>query len=415
MNLATHYRCDDCHATFPLKNPALLCEACGGLLEIEYDLGPAKPQDILDSAASRRHLGLWRWSDLLPLPEHAEPLHLGEGDTPLMRTRRLGRHIGLPGLLVKNDTLMPTGSFKDRGFSVAVGFARALGVTQAFTYSSGNAGASFAAYAARAGIEATVLVEDVANESKIAAISLSGARVLRLRYRSSLEIFAGVSALSEAGFYCFVNFINPVRHEGMKTYAYEICEALGWRAPDVMVHPVGTGGGLYGAWKGFRELKRLGLIDRLPKMVGVQPAASAPLVRAFAEGKTVAGRHGDANKTVAQSIAGDAPIQGGSRVLRAVYDSGGRVVAVDDNDLFEAMRLLGEEGISAEPSAAASTAALLRARAQGWVSESDTVVSVVTGGALKQPSALAQAARPPQGTVQADPAELLRIFRGGTE
>ncbi|MEV1176344.1 pyridoxal-phosphate dependent enzyme, partial [Nonomuraea sp. NPDC049784] len=309
MNLATHYKCDDCRATFPLKTPALLCEACGGLLEIEYDLGPARPQKIIARAASRRDLGLWRWSDLLPLPEGAEPLHLGEGDTPLMPTRRLGRHVGLPNLLIKNDTLMPTGSFKDRGFSVAVGFARALGVKQAFTYSSGNAGASFAAYAARAGIEATVLVEDVANESKISAISLTGARVLRLRYRSSLEIFAGVSALSEAGFYCFVNFINPVRHEGMKTYAYEVCEALGWRAPDVMVHPVGTGGGLYGAWKGFRELHRLGLIDKLPRMVGVQPATSAPLVRAFAEGRTVASRHGDANKTVAQSIAGDAPIQ----------------------------------------------------------------------------------------------------------
>ncbi|MCG5212058.1 threonine synthase [Streptosporangium sp. KLBMP 9127] len=409
MNLATHYICDDCHARIPLDTPALLCRACGGLLEIHYDLGRASGE-ILTRAAERRDIGLWRWADLLPVPPGTEPLHLGEGDTPLLTTRLLGDKLGIPGLLVKNDTLMPTGSFKDRGFSVAVGFARSLGVREAFTYSSGNAGASFATYAARAGIAATVLVEDVANDSKVAAISLYGARVLRLRYRSSLEIFAGVSALAEAGFYSFVNFINPVRHEGMKTYAYEICEALGWRAPDVMVHPVGTGGGLWGAWKGFRELKRLGVIDRLPRMIGVQASASAPLVRAFQNGQSTAGPHGDARRTVAQSIAGDAPIQGGARVLRAIYESGGRAVAVDDADLFEAMRLLGAEGVAAEPSAAASIAGLLRARSQGWVSPDDTVVAVVTGSAQKQPEALVRAAPPTDGVVSADPAELLALF-----
>jgi threonine synthase len=409
MNLASHYVCDDCHARTPLDTPALLCTACGGLLEIEYDLTRAS-REILTRAAGRRDIGLWRWADLLPVADGTEPLYLGEGDTPLLTTRRLGDRIGIPNLRVKNDTLMPTGSFKDRGFAVAVGFARSLGIEEAFTYSSGNAGASFATYAARAGIDATVLVEDVANPTKVAAISLYGARVLRLRYRSSLEIFAGVSALAEAGFYSFVNFINPVRHEGMKTYAYEICEALGWRAPDVMVHPVGTGGGLWGAWKGFRELRRMGVIDRLPRMIGVQPSASAPIVRAFADGRTTAGAHGDATRTVAQSIAGDAPIQGGVRVLRAIYESGGRAVAVDDGDLFEAMRLLGAEGVTAEPSAAASVAALLRARAQGWVSKDDVVVAVVTGSGQKQPDALERAAPPPAGDVRADPDELLAVF-----
>ncbi|MQA81025.1 MAG: threonine synthase [Streptosporangiales bacterium] len=406
---ATHYVCDDCHAHTPMHSPALLCDACGGLLEIEYDLSGAS-RDLLDRAAGRRGLGVWRWSELLPVPDDTVPLYLGEGDTPLLTTRRLGDHLGIPGLLVKNDTLMPTGSFKDRGFSIAVGFAQALGVSEAFTYSSGNAGASFATYAARAGMNATVLVEDSANDTKVAAISLYGARVMRLSYRSSLEIFASVSALAEAGFYSFVNFINPVRHEGMKTYAYEICEALDWRAPDVMVHPVGTGGGLWGAWKGFRELQRMGVIDRLPRMIGVQPAASAPLVRAFQDGQTIAGAHGDASLTVAQSIAGDAPIQGGTRVLRAIYESGGRAVAVDDRDLFEAMRLLGREGVAAEPSAAASVAGLLRARTQGWVADDETVVAVVTGSAQKQPDALVKAAPPPSGVVRANPRALLELF-----
>jgi threonine synthase len=402
QTLASHYECDDCQRRTPLHQPAMLCASCGGLLEIAYDLDRAE-RDML----TRTGHGIHRWSELLP--PH-EPLFLGEGDTPLLPTRSLGDRIGIPGLLIKNDTLMPTGSFKDRGFSVAVGFAASRGIEKAFTYSSGNAGASFAAYANRAGIDATVLVEEAANEAKVAAISLYGARVLRLHYTSSQEIFDSVSALTRAGFYSFVNFINPVRHEGMKTYAYEICEALDWKVPDVMVHPVGTGGGLYGAWKGFRELHRMGVIDRLPRMVGVQPAATPPLVRAFRAGAATAQRHGDASRTVAQSIAGDAPIHGGTRVLRAIYESGGRMVAVEDTELFEAMRLLGAEGVAAEPSAAASVAAVLRARDEGWACANDVVVAVVTGSALKQPSALLTAAAPAAADVRADPAELLKFL-----
>jgi threonine synthase len=408
MTLAMGYRCDDCRSTAALDSPALLCRRCGGLLEVEYDLGRA-PGDLLARAAAARELGMWRWHELLPLPADARRISLGEGDTPLSSMPGLGARLRIPGLLVKNDSLMPTGSFKDRGFALAVSFARQLGIERAFTYSSGNAGASFAAYAAGAGMAATVLVEESANDTKTALIRLYGARVLRLRYDSSVEIFAAVSALAERGHYSFVNFINPVRHEAMKTYAYEICEKLG-RAPDVMVHPVGTGGGLWGAWKGFLELRQLGVIDRLPRMVGVQPAASAPLVRAFLAGETSAAPYGDASRTVAQSIAGDAPIQGGRRLLRAFRDSGGRAVAVEDSELFEAMRLLGRESVAVEPSAAASVAALFRAREDGWIAESDTVVSVVTGAALKQPAALQHAAPPPAGTVRADPDALAEVL-----
>lgn len=402
VTLATHYECDDCHSRASLYEPQLLCRSCGGLLEIAYDLDRADR-----TALTATGPGIWRWGALLPA---TEPLYLGEGDTPLLPTRSLGRRIGIPRLLVKNDSLMPTGSFKDRGFAVAVSFAGSLGIDRAFTYSSGNAGASFAAYASRAGIEPTVLVEESANDAKVAAISLYGARVLRLRYRSSTEIFDSVSALTRAGHYSFVNFINPVRHEGMKTYAYEICAALDWNVPDVMVHPVGTGGGLWGAWKGFRELRRIGMIDRLPRMVGVQPAATPPLVRAFQAGATMAQPYGDASRTVAQSIAGDAPIHGGTRVLSAIRESGGRMVAVADPDLFEAMRLLGAEGVAAEPSAAAAVAALLPARDEGWISADEVVVAVVTGTGLKQPKALIEAAPPPAADVWADPTELRKFL-----
>ena len=411
MTLATGLRCDDHGHESALSELVNLCPRCGGLLEVQYDLS-ALPADFRESAAAHRDQGMWRWRELLPLPDHAPTVSLGEGDSPLLDVPRLGDRLGLGRLFVKNDGMMPTGSFKDRGFALAVSFARHHGARSGFTYSSGNAGASFAAYCSRAGIDATVFVESFANETKVAAISLLGAEVYRLQYDSSLEIFEALEELSRQGQYSFVNFINPIRHEAMKVYAYEICEALAWRAPDVMVHPVGTGGGLWGAWKGFLELRELGFIDRVPRMVGVQPAVCAPLVEAFDQGRPSTVPTGDASATIAQSIAGDDMIHGGRRILRAVRESGGRAIGVSEAEILQAMRLLGGEGVSAEPSAAVGIAALQRGRTEGWLSPDDVVVSVVTGQALKQPSALLSAAEGPRGSVRAEAQQWLAAMAG---
>ena len=410
MSLATHLRCDDCGAEVALSRPATLCPSCGGLLEVCYDLGSA-PDDLVQQAAAHRELGMWRWAPLLPLPADANTVSLGEGDSPLLEVPELGSRLGLPRLMLKNDGLMPTGSFKDRGFALAVSFANHLGMSKGFTYSSGNAGASFAAYCARAGLASTVFVEAAANEAKVAAIALYGARVLRLHYETSAQIFTALDEQAREGFYTFVNFVNPIRHEAMKVYAYEICEQLNWDVPDVMVHPVGTGGGLWGAWKGFNELRELGLIDRVPRMVGVQPAVCAPLVEAFQHDRTEAIPTGDATATIAQSIAGDSMIHGGRRLLRAIRESGGRAVGVTEAEIAKAMVLLGAAAVAAEPSAAASVAALIRARSEGWIAEHDRVVAVVTGGVLKQPGALLAVAPKPTGDIRAD-AEAWRAVLG---
>ena len=409
MSLATQLLCDDCGETVALDRLVNLCPACGGLLEVQYDLDALEP-GLPERAAAGRGQGMWRWRELLPLPVGAEEISLGEGDSPLLRMSALGEQLGVPGLLVKNDGLMPTGSFKDRGFALAVSFAKHLGASSGFTYSSGNAGASFAAYCARAGLDATVFVESVANDSKVATISLYGAAVYRLHYDSSAEIFDALDELARAGRYSFVNFVNPIRHEAMKVYAYELCEALHWQVPDVMVHPVGTGGGLWGAWKGFRELHSLGLIDRVPRMVGVQPAVCAPLVEAFENDRPATIRTGDSTATMAQSIAGDDMIHGGRRILRAVRESGGRAVAVTEEDIAEAMLLLGANAVGAEPSAAVSLAAVRNGRRDGWIDEGDTVVAVITGTALKQPGVVREVALPPRGDVRADAAEWTRII-----
>ena len=400
MSLATMMVCDDCAAEVALDSLVNLCARCGGLLEVQYDLHAA-PEDLTQRARERRGDGMWRWRELLPLPADATAVSLGEGDTPLLATPSLGQRLGLRNLMLKNDGLMPTGSFKDRGFALAVSFAQHLGATSGFTYSSGNAGASFAAYCRRAGIGATVFVEEAANESKVAAITLYGAKVFRLRYDSGVEIFETLDELARDGYYSFVNFVNPIRHEAMKVYAYEICEQLDWSVPDVMVHPVGTGGGIWGAWKGFKELHELGLIDRVPRMVGVQAAVCAPLVDAFDHGRDHTVTTGDATATMAQSIAGDTMIHGGRRVLRAIRESGGRAVGVTEAEIAEGMVLAGAAAVGAEPSAAVSVAALLRGRTEGWLAEDDTVVAVITAGALKQPGALLKVAPQPSGLIEA--------------
>ncbi len=404
MSLATHLKCDDCGAEVSTSVLATVCPVCGGLLEYCYDLASA-PSDLLERAARNRSAGMWRWRALLPMVGDSAPVSLGEGDTPLLDMPQLGARIGIPNLWVKNDSLLPTGSFKDRGFALAVSVARQLGLRRGYTYSSGNAGTSFAAYASRAGMDATVFVEAAANEAKVAAICLYGARVFRLHYESTEEIFDTVQALAREGEYSFVNFINPVRHEAMKTYAYEICEQLGWKAPDVMAHPVGTGGGLWGAWKGFNELRELGIIDRLPRMIGVQPAVCGPLADAFEKGLSSTVRTGDSSATMAQSIAGDSMIQGGRRPLRAIRDSGGLAIGVSEDEIADAVRLLGSASVGAEPSAAASLAGLIRAREDGLILPGETAVAVVTGSALKQPAALTALAPHPVGDIRADAAE----------
>lgn len=411
MTCATDYVCDDCSRVFSLEGPETTCPHCDGLLEVRYDLG-ALPRDFRERAAARRPAAMWRWRELLPLPDGAAPVSLGEGDTPLVGCDRLASQLGVSKLWLKNDAQMPTGSFKDRGFSLAVSMAAALGIRRGLTYSSGNAGASLAAYAARANIDVVVLAEHLCNPLKLATIRAYGARVFRLRFGSTAEVFDALEKLKNVAPYSFVNFLNPVRHEAMKTYAYEICEAFGWRAPDVMVHPVGTGGGLYGAWKGFRELYDLGWIDAMPRMIGVQPAACAPIARAVATGASSARAVGDPSATIAQSMAGDSPIKGGRRVLAAIRASKGTAVAVPDDEIRRAMTLIAGEGILAEPSAAAPIAALSHCLVDGTVSKDEEVVCVVTGTGLKQPADLAAAgSETPPTEIEADPAEIARALR----
>lgn len=398
------FRCDTCGAEIGLREHVNLCPHCGGLLEVQYDLdGLKKAAGVFQDHARG---SIWRYRDFMPPVDDKHIVTLGEGGTPLVRSKYLGPALGVEELYFKNDTLMPTGSFKDRGYSLAISFAMDIGVERGITYSSGNAGASFAAYSARAGFPGVVMVEYQASPMKKTMIMLYGANTAVLNFDNFAQIETMLDkAVTELGCYAFVNFINPIRHEAMKTFAYEIYGELG-RVPDWSFHPMGTGGGVWGTWKGFNELAAIGVTDKLPHMVPVQPEAVCWLKRAVDSGAEVAQMYGDSTQTIAQSISGNSPLQGGRRLLRAVRDSGGMAAAVSDQEIMEAMVDLGHEGIGAEPSSASTVAALKQAVKAGKIGSGETVVCVITGTAFKQPSVVEQISAVPKYTIRADVGEL---------
>ncbi len=382
--MEAYLKCDICGKELSVKEPWNLCPQCGGLLEVNYEWGHFHPEKVRKSTRK----GIWKYRECFPEIREENIVTLGEGGTPLVKSVHLSRKLGVEHIYFKNDTLMPTGSFKDRGFSLAVSYAKEIGVKRGITYSSGNAGASFAAYAARGGLPSVILVEYIANSAKVSAIRLYGGNVAILHYRKFGEIEKMLEeSVQKLGAYQFVNFINPIRHEAMKTYAYEIYEELG-KAPDAMFHPVGTGGGLWGAYKGFRELARFGKVSRLPRMFCVQPDATAHFREAVRNRSGQASAYGDCRNTIAQSIASDSPLKKGERILSAVYETDGDALGVTDEEIVDAMRELAKEGIGAEPSSAAAVAGLIQAVKSGKLRSDETAVCIVTGSALKQPGVL---------------------------
>ncbi|HEX2988773.1 MAG TPA: pyridoxal-phosphate dependent enzyme, partial [Chloroflexota bacterium] len=246
---------------------------------------------------------------------------------------------------------------------------------------------------------------------KLAMLQVYGHPVVKLKWNSFSEVTGMMeAAIRDLGMYQFVNFLNPFRHEGGKTYAYEISLDLGWRVPDRLIQPIGTGGGVYGAWKGYKELHAIGLVDRLPRMTGVQPEAAAPVCMAFQRGERTAGRHGDPRQTIAQSIAGDSVIQGGRRVLDALYDSGGYGETVSDEEIRAGIALLGSEGIFGEPAGGAVVAAAKKLVRKGIIDPGERIVLVVTGTGLKQPHAV-QDYFPEPEVMQASPGDLESLVK----
>jgi threonine synthase len=363
-----------------------LCR-CGAPLLARYDLPAIRRAWARESLASREP-SMWRYREVLPLlavdGRLETPVTLGEGWTPLLPAQRLGAALGLDRLLIKDESLNPTNSFKARGLSAAVTRAAHLGAGVLSIPTAGNAGNALAAYAARAGLSARVFMPRDAKPPFVRECELYGADVTLV---DGLITDAGRLAAERGtaeGWYDVSTLKEPYRIEGKKTMGYELAEQLGWRLPDWIIYPTGGGTGMVGMWKAFDEMAALGWIDpdRRPRMVTVQASGCAPIVRAFHAGQDRAAPWEGA-ATVADGLRVPRAI-GDFLVLRAVRASHGAAVAVDDCDLVAGMRDLGRlEGVSAAPEGGAALHALRALIAEGRVTRQDTVVLFNTGGALK--------------------------------
>jgi len=385
VTFLSHLSCPRCESRYDAHKPQNLC-ACGSPLLARYDLDAIrKAVDV--SVIGGREPNLWRYRELLPVGDDAAVVTLGEGFTPLLPAARYGAHIGVPRLLVKDEGLIPTGSFKARGAAVGVSRARELGIAHIAMPTNGNAGAAWATYAARAGMRASICMPVGAPVITRRECVAAGAELSLVDglIGDAARVVADLVAEGGGAVFDASTLKEPYRVEGKKTMGLEIVEQLGWRVTDVIVYPTGGGVGLIGIDKALAELRALGWVgDRLPRLVAVQSTGCAPVVRAFHAGATRIEPWAGA-RTVAFGINVPAPL-GDELILAALARTGGTAVAVDDADLLADLHAFGaREGLLLCPEGAACLTATRLLRAGGWLSENDEVVVLNTGAGIKYP------------------------------
>ena len=349
---------------------------------MQYDLKTASTA-LSKSTLQGRAPTLWRYRALLPLQYDANLVSLGEGFTPLIQAKTLGRELGLQRLWIKDEAQNPTGSFKDRGLSLAVSRAKELGVKKVAIPSAGNAGGSLSAYAARAGIEAHVFMPrdtPIANQIEVQ------------QYGAHLTLVNGfindcgrliAEKKAKQGWFDVSTLKEPYRVEGKKTMGYEIAEQLNWSLPDVIIYPTGGGTGLIGMWKAFQEMEQLGWTgSKRPRMVSVQASGCAPIVKAFTEGKDTAEPWPQA-QTVASGLRVPQAVAD-FLMLRALRESNGTALSVSDDEMLAEIPRIGRsEGIFFCPEGAACVAALRHLAQQRWIKPTDEILTFNTASGLK--------------------------------
>lgn len=374
----------ECSATSERHEPFVLhgLSRAQKPLFVRYDL-KALAARVSKRDLAARPAGMWRYREFLPVRSSESIVSLGECATPILHLEKLQRGPG--ALLVKDESRLPTGSFKARGLSAAVSMARELGVRRVAMPTNGNAGAALAAYAARAGIEAYVFCPQDTPEVNVREIAAQGARVWRvdgLIHDCGRIVAEGKEA---TGWFDLSTLKEPYRVEGKKTMGLELADQLGWRTPDVVMYPTGGGTGLIGMWKAFQELMEIGWIaPKPPRMVAVQAAGCAPIVKAFDEGKTHADRWEGA-RTIASGIRVPAAI-GDFLMLRVLRESGGFATAVADEEILTARdEVARAEGLLMCPEGAATYAAYKREVASGRIGSNESVLLFNSAAGVKYP------------------------------
>jgi threonine synthase len=384
ISFLSHLECTSCTARYAADELHTVCPKCGKVLFARYGLEAGR-RTLSPGHLARRQWTMWRWGALLPVRDETNIVTLGEGMTPLLHVKRLGREYGFGDLYVKEEGLNPTGSFKARGLSAAVSRAKELGVRAIAIPSAGNAAGAAAAYGAAAGMQTFVFMPEDAPEINKIESSICGAQV----YLVSGLISDAANIVRQLGrereWFDLSTLKEPYRVEGKKTMGLELAEQFGWDLPEAVIYPTGGGTGIIGMWKAFEELEQLGWIgnDR-PKMISVQASGCAPIVKAF-EGREERAQFWQDAHTIADGLRVPHPFAD-YLILRAIRESRGTAVAVDDDEIREAMSEWAQlEGMFVSPESAATYAAFKRLVRTGFLLPRERVVLFNTGSGLKYP------------------------------
>jgi len=374
-------------------------------LEIELDLQYISER--LDrEALERKPLNVWRYRQFLPIVDESKIVTLQEGGTPLYRCRRLEEKLGIAEFYVKYEGANPTGSFKDRGMTVGVTKALEFGVKTVACASTGNTSASLAAYAAKAGLKCLVILPSgKVALGKLAQAAIHGARIVAVKGNFDRALSLVRQICEKRGDIYLLNSLNPFRPQGQKTIGFEIADQLGWGVPDRLVVPMGNCANIWAIYKGFFELKEVGMIENIPRMVGIQAEGAKPIVDAVRKGidKFIPVENPE---TIATAIRIGNPVNG-SKAIRAIKRSGGTAESVTDEEIIEAQRELARsEGIGVEPASAAAIAGIKKLIERGEVDRDEKVVCVATGNVLKDPE---EAVRVSESPLETEPEEVLKV------
>lgn len=391
-----YLKCSKCGSKYYLSERPVMCSRKDlGRLDIFYDydsISRALSKEVL----SKRRFYMWRYFEFTPVSSEGSIVSLSEGGTPLIKARRLAEALGLRNLYLKDETRNPTGSFKDRCMSVSVSMAVELGFKKAVIASSGNAAASLAAYGARAGLEVIAFVPHFTPLGKLTQLSLCGARVIKVKWIGSEDptVLMMKTLAEEYGYYPSPSFgpFNPYQLEGSKTIALEVAEQMNWEIPSQIFIPTGSASLLTGIYRGFRDLNRVGWINGYPKLVAIQSTGNAPFVRAWVEKQDPMSIRPweKPPETIATGLEDTFPWDGDAG-LKAIYETNGYGLAVPDELIVDAVKLLANyEGILAEPSGAAGLAGLMKAVEEKLVDRDEPIVVLVTGHGLKDPEFLSK-------------------------
>ena len=377
-----HLECTHCGKTYSQTRLARVSSCCGKVLFARYDL-PRLRREVDRDTLSRRPATMWRFAELLPVANPDNVLTLGEGGTPLLEAPNLAKKLGLRRLLVKEEGLNPTGTFKARGLSAAISRAQELGATGFTMPSAGNAAGAAAAYCARGGLKVKVFMPQDAPEANQKECLLASANLNLVEGLIGDAGRMAVAVAGEQGLFDLSTLKEPYRAEGKKTMGLEIAMQLGWRMPDAIIYPTGGGTGIIGMHKAFQELLDLGWVEgSIPKFIAVQPTGCQPIVKAFHQGKAIAEPWPNA-ATLADGLRVPHPFAD-YLILRTLRETGGTAVAVEDREMVEAMyELASSEGIIACPEGAATLVGLRRLVHQGFLGADDTTVLLNTGSGYK--------------------------------